>query len=241
MLADELDYVVGVDTHAISTCSQLSPRDGALIAQRSVAANAQGYAEAIRFCKAACAGRACVGRSKAQVIYGAGLARCLSARGEVVHESGRSSRAERRLRGKDDPLDATRAARSALASNQPHRRGRATTGGSPRAPPHPPQRRRCAPGRTRALRSMIVTAPDETSCGGCRWASSFDDAAASRLELAHTRPTGNDPRHSARSRSESRQQPTKPTSSNARSSLTSERSRPTSWPSRASARSSPHN
>jgi transposase len=48
--------------------------------------------------------------------YGAGLARYLSERGEAVLEIGRTPRAERRLRGKDDPLDAVRAARTALAS-----------------------------------------------------------------------------------------------------------------------------
>ena len=48
--------------------------------------------------------------------YGAGLARYLSERGETVLEVGRSPRRERRLRGKDDRLDALRAARSALGS-----------------------------------------------------------------------------------------------------------------------------
>src|SRR6185503_7831902 len=38
------------------------------------------------------------------------------ARAESVAEVGRSIRGERRLRGKDDPLDAIRAARSALAT-----------------------------------------------------------------------------------------------------------------------------
>jgi transposase len=86
----------------------------------------------------------------------------LAARGEVVRESGRTSRAERRLRGKDDPRDATRAARSALATTQP-------------ASPRSGQRqealrvllltRRSAVDVRRValvqLRSLIVTAPDE--------------------------------------------------------------------------------
>jgi transposase len=49
--------------------------------------------------------------------YGAGLARYLSERGETVLEAGRSSRCERRLRGKDDQLDAVRAACAALTSD----------------------------------------------------------------------------------------------------------------------------
>jgi len=48
--------------------------------------------------------------------YGAGLTRFLGERGETVLEVGRHARSERRLRGKDDPLDAIRAARSGLAA-----------------------------------------------------------------------------------------------------------------------------
>ncbi|HEU4650867.1 MAG TPA: IS110 family transposase, partial [Croceibacterium sp.] len=48
--------------------------------------------------------------------YGAGLARFLAARGETVLEISRTPRGERRLKGKDDALDATRIARAALAA-----------------------------------------------------------------------------------------------------------------------------
>jgi transposase len=43
--------------------------------------------------------------------YGAGLARFLSEHGEAVLEVSRTLRAERRLAGKDDSLDAVRIAR----------------------------------------------------------------------------------------------------------------------------------
>lgn len=119
MLADELDYVVGVDTHRDQhVLAVVAAPTGALIAQRSVPTNAQGYSEAIRFAERHAPG-ARVWAVEGAGHYGAGLARCLTARGEVVRESGRTSRAERRLAGKDDPLDATRAARSALATNRP--------------------------------------------------------------------------------------------------------------------------
>ena len=50
MFADELDYVVGVDTHRDQhMLAVVAAPTGALIAQRSVLTNAQGYAEAIRF------------------------------------------------------------------------------------------------------------------------------------------------------------------------------------------------
>ncbi len=162
MLADELDYIVGVDTHRDQhLLAVVAAPTGALIAQRSVLTNAQGYAEAIRFAKRHGPG-ARVWAVEGAGHYGAGLTRYLSTRSEVVHESARSSRAERRLRGKDDPLDATRAARSALASEQP-------------ALPRSGQRqealrvlllaRRSAVDVRRValvqLRSVIVTAPEE--------------------------------------------------------------------------------
>src|SRR4051794_24082047 len=49
---------------------------------------------------------------------GVGLVRYLSLHGETVLEGGRGPRNERRLRGKDDPLDAVRAARATLASER---------------------------------------------------------------------------------------------------------------------------
>ena len=50
MLADELDYVVGVDTHRDQhVLAVVAAPTGAVIAQRSVSAEARGYAEALRF------------------------------------------------------------------------------------------------------------------------------------------------------------------------------------------------
>ena len=50
MLADELDYVVGVDTHRDEhALAIVDARTGALIAQATTAARGRGYAEAVRF------------------------------------------------------------------------------------------------------------------------------------------------------------------------------------------------
>jgi transposase len=116
MLADELDYVIGVDTHRDEhVLAVVAAPTGAVIAQRSVTTNGPGYAEAARFAAEYAAG-ARVWAIEGAGHYGAGLARFLSGHGETVHEVSRTVRGERRLRGKDDRLDATRAARSALAS-----------------------------------------------------------------------------------------------------------------------------
>src|SRR5436190_2868893 len=111
----ELEYVVGVDTHRDEhVLAVVEASSGALLARRAVAADARGYAQALRFARR----HAPVGRGWALEgagHYGAGLARYLSKRGETVLEVGRSPRRQRRLQGKDDELDALRAARAALA------------------------------------------------------------------------------------------------------------------------------
>jgi transposase len=118
MLADELDYVIGVDTHRDEhVVAVVTSPAGAVVAGKTAAANARGYRELLRV-----AGQYAPGR-RAWAIegtgsYGAGLVRYLAERGEVVLEVSRTPRAERRLRGKDDTLDAARSARAALAAER---------------------------------------------------------------------------------------------------------------------------
>ena len=116
MLADELDYVVGVDTHLDEhVLAVVTAPSGAVVARQAVRASARGYREALAFAgQYASARRAWAVEGAGH--YGAGLARFLAARGETVLECSRTPRAERRLRGKDDALDAARTARAALAS-----------------------------------------------------------------------------------------------------------------------------
>jgi len=116
MVADWVDYVVGVDTHLEEhVLAVVAAPSGAVLARRAVRANARGYAEALRFAGEA-AGGARVWAIEGTGSYGAGLARYLAGRGETVLEISRTPRPERRLRGKDDSLDAARTARAALAS-----------------------------------------------------------------------------------------------------------------------------
>jgi transposase len=118
MLADELDYVVGVDTHRDEhVLAVVVAPTGGVVAQQSVRASGRGYAEAVRFADEHAPG-ARVWAVEGAGHYGAGFARHLSEQGEAVVEAGRGSRDERRLRGKDDPIDAVRAARATLASDK---------------------------------------------------------------------------------------------------------------------------
>jgi len=116
MVADELDYVVGVDTHLDEhVLAVVAAPSGAVVADRSVDASGRGYAAAFRFAAEQAKG-ARVWAIEGTGSYGAGLARYLAGRGETVLEISRTPRPERRLRGKDDSLDAARIARAALAS-----------------------------------------------------------------------------------------------------------------------------
>ena len=116
MVAEEVDYVIGVDTHLEEhVLAVVAAPSGAVVARQSVRASGSGYTAALRFAAEAASG-ARVWAIEGTGSYGAGLFRYLAGRGEMVLEIGRTPRAERRLRGKDDSLDAARMARAALAS-----------------------------------------------------------------------------------------------------------------------------
>jgi transposase len=162
MLADEVDYVIGVDTHRDQhTLAVVVAPTGAVLAQMVVRATGRGYAQALRFAESHAGGvRAWAIEGAGH--YGAGLTRYLGDRGETVLEVGRHARTERRLRGKDDPLDAIRAARTGLA---------AETRTLPRAGQRQEALRVLLLSRRSAvdvrrvalvqLRSVIVTAPEQ--------------------------------------------------------------------------------
>jgi len=118
MLADEVDYVIGVDPHRDQhALAFVGAQTGGVVAQRLVLACDRGYTEAVRLAQTyAPGGRAWAVEGAGH--YGAGFARYLRDHGEMVLEIGRGPRNERRLRGKDDTLDAIRAARTALSSEK---------------------------------------------------------------------------------------------------------------------------
>ena len=74
MLADEVDYVIGVDTHLDEhVLAIIAAPSGAVVAQRSMEASARGYAAALRFAAAEANG-ARVWAIEGTGSYGAGLA-----------------------------------------------------------------------------------------------------------------------------------------------------------------------
>ena len=75
MLADEVDYVIGVDTHRDQhTLAVVVAPTGAVLAQRVVRASGRGYAQALRFAEGH-AGGARAWAIEGAGHYGAGLTR----------------------------------------------------------------------------------------------------------------------------------------------------------------------
>jgi transposase len=124
VLVDELDVVIGVDTHKRTHTAAVVSVTGALLERLTVPADPAG-------CRRLLALAAGHGRRLWAVegtgTYGAGLTTLLLAQGERVVEVDRPVRAARRGGVKSDDIDAVRAARQALSGEgtaQPRCRGR---------------------------------------------------------------------------------------------------------------------
>jgi transposase len=117
MLADQLDFVVGVDSHRDShAVAVVAVVTGVVVFEASVAADSDGYAETLRLASGHAPGRRAFA-IEGTASYGAGLTRYLLEHDEQVFEVGRPRR-ERRSGGKSDALDAIRAARSVLTQKR---------------------------------------------------------------------------------------------------------------------------
>jgi hypothetical protein len=118
MLADELDYVVGVDPHRDAhALAVVEVRTGVVVFEAMVAADEGGYTEALQAAEQHAPGRRAFA-VEGTGSYGAGLTRFLTRSGERVFEVGRLRR-QRRSGGKTDKLDAIRAARGVLGAERP--------------------------------------------------------------------------------------------------------------------------
>jgi transposase len=119
MLADELDFVIGVDTHLDAhALAVVGCPTGARVFEASISGCQRGYTNALAIAHERAAGRrawAIEGTGS----YGKGLVRFLEARGERVFEIDRPHREGQQGRLKTDPLDALRAARRLLAQEKP--------------------------------------------------------------------------------------------------------------------------
>jgi transposase len=114
MLADLVEVVIGVDTHSQThTAAVVDTRTGAVLARVTVSADPDGYAALVELADQHSGLRAWAMEGTGG--YGAGLARHLADREELVVELDRPKRPARRAGAKSDPIDAERAARDGLA------------------------------------------------------------------------------------------------------------------------------
>jgi transposase len=117
MLADQLDYVVGVDSHRDRHAFAVLAASGELVDEQELGADQAGYRQALALAERAAPGRR-VWAIEGTGSYAAGLTRFLAGRGERVLEVERPKRAGSRSRLKTDRLDAIRAARLLLAGER---------------------------------------------------------------------------------------------------------------------------
>jgi transposase len=137
MLADEVDFVLGVDTHAEQHALALvDAKTQRTTGAVTIPASRRGYRSALRLARRQARGHR-LWALEGTGSYGAGFARFLVERGEQVREVERPRRAGRRGRLKSDALDAERAARLVLAGE---------AGALPRLGP-----------QAQALRSLLTT------------------------------------------------------------------------------------
>ena len=113
-LSEIVDVVIGVDTHVNThSAAALDARTGGVLGELTVETTPDGYEELVAFADEHSALRAWAIEGTGG--HGAGLARLLHDRSEVVVELDRPQRSKRRNGAKSDPLDAIRAAREALS------------------------------------------------------------------------------------------------------------------------------
>ncbi|MGX6608463.1 IS110 family transposase [Micromonosporaceae bacterium Da 78-11] len=125
MLAEQVDGVIGVDTHRDTLAAAAVSAVGAVLAHAEASTDLQGYGKLLPFGRQQFPGTRCWAL-EGTGSYGAGLAAFLDAHGERVVEVCRPKRPPQRGGRKTDAIDAVRAAREALTAEHlihPRRRG----------------------------------------------------------------------------------------------------------------------
>jgi transposase len=125
MLADRVDYVIGIDCHKDRHVAAIADRLGGLKATLNVTSDADGYRSLLKWADKNARGRR-VWAIEGAGSYGAGLTDWLAEKDEWMVEVDRPKRPKRKAGIKSDEVDALRAAKDALAAKrlaEPRRRG----------------------------------------------------------------------------------------------------------------------
>jgi transposase len=161
MPGEELDAVIGVDTHRDTHTAALVDLVGRQLAVLTITADAAGYARLLAWVAEHVPGGQVLWAVEGTRSHGAGLCRALVAAGARITEVDRPTRRARRA-GKSDPIDALLAARAALAASNV-RQPRAA-GDREAARLLLVERDRLVRHRTAVLnqmRDLVLTAPEE--------------------------------------------------------------------------------
>jgi transposase len=113
-VADMVDAVVGVDTHRDTHDADIATPTGVPIATVRVANTSEGFAALLAWMASHSPGPRTLIAIEGSRSYGIGLARAAAAAGHLVVEVERPARAQRRQRGKSDPIDPHLAVLAAL-------------------------------------------------------------------------------------------------------------------------------
>jgi hypothetical protein len=105
MLAEQVDAVIGGDTHRGSHALEMTAPNGVPISQLEIGNDQHGFAEAVAWIAEHAPGPRIIVGLEGTRSYGIGLTRVLLAAGLMVVEVERPRRPARR-RGKTDPIDA---------------------------------------------------------------------------------------------------------------------------------------
>ncbi len=186
ILAGQVDFVIGVDTHKDTHTAAVVDALGGVREHATMAAGAAGYDAMLGWAREAAPGRR-IWAIEGTGSFGAGLTACLLAAEEWVCEVDRPKRPSRKGGAKSDQIDAARAAREALAAKhlgQPRRRGSREATRVLQI-----TRKQAAEIEARAirhLRNLVINAPEPlrarlrllsgarlvTTCAKLRWAPS---------------------------------------------------------------------
>jgi hypothetical protein len=132
MLADQLDYVIGVDPHRDShAIGVVEVRTGGVVFETSVVADTGGYADALRLAAKHAPGRRAFA-VEGTGSFGAGLTRFLTDHDEQVFEVGRlrpgATLGRQNRRARRCPCRSQRAGREASSCPAQQRRTRGAAG-----------------------------------------------------------------------------------------------------------------
>jgi transposase len=185
MLAEQVEVVIGVDTHKHThTAAVVAATTGTVLAEETVTADPAGYQALVEL--AAEHGPLRAWAMEGSGGYGAGLAAHLAQRDELVVELDRPARPARRAGAKSDPIDAVRAAKDALAR---------THLAQPRTGPERASLQVLLTARRAAidaavdgqsqLHALVVTAPEQVRARFRGLSARAIIAGALRLRLAH--------------------------------------------------------